>query len=442
MIDEQKTTSPRWSTTTKLVVALTIAAIVMALFAQFRNFVGPLIAALVLAYLVHPVANLLYHKLRFPWGLAVGLVFLLILAVMLGLATWGGFTLVDQVSSLITFLQNAITGLPALIESIISQPLQVGPFELDLTRLDLQEVTNQVLGFAQTLLARIGSLVTNVASGAASTIGWFLFTLLIAYFILAETRGRTNELIVISIPGYQEDMDRMGQNLGAIWSAFLRGQLIIIALTILWYTLLLGILGVRYYFGLALVAGLARFIPYIGPLIAWVTYGLVSYFQGNTIFGLSPVAYAGLVVGVAWLSDIIMDNLVSPRILSNVLRVHPAAVMVAALAGASLLGITAMILAAPVLASIKLVAGYIMRKLTDQDPWEGMEVVAPRPAQNSTFGWLRRNVPRIPEVTRKFAQDAVIWIRTTVPRLPELTRQAWRRWRARLVEMRKPKESR
>lgn len=442
MIDEPKSTSPRWSTTTKLVVALTIAAIVMALFAQFRNFVGPLIAALVLAYLVHPVANLLYHRLRFPWGLAVGMVFLLILAVMLGLATWGGFTLVDQVSSLITFLQNAIKGLPALVESIINQPVEIGPFELDLTRLDLQEVTNQVLGFAQTLLARIGLLVTNVASGAASTIGWFLFTLLIAYFILAETHGRTNELIVIRIPGYEDDMERIGQNLGAIWSAFLRGQLIIIVLTILWYTVLLGILGVRYYFGLALVAGLARFIPYIGPFIAWVTYGLVSYFQGSTIFGLSPVVYAAVVVGSAWLSDIVMDNLVSPRIMSNVLRVHPAAVMVAALAGASLLGITAMILAAPVLASIKLMAGYIMRKLTDQDPWEGTAVVITRPAQAPTFEWLHENVPRIPDITRKVARDVITWIRTTVPRIPEITRRAWRRWRARMVELNKPKETR
>lgn len=419
MMDEQQSTSPRWSTTTKLVVALTIAAITMALFAQFRNFVGPLIAALVLAYLVHPVASMLNRNLRIPWGLAVGLVFLLILAVMLGLATWGGFTLVDQVSSLITFLQNAITGLPALIESIISKPVFIGPFELDLTRLDLPEVTNQVLGFAQTLLARIGTLVTNVASSAASMIGWLLFTILIAYFILSETSGRTNELIVIRIPGYEDDMDRMGQNLGTIWSAFLRGQLIIIALTILWYTLLLGVLGVRYYFGLALVAGLARFIPYIGPLVAWVTYGLVSYFQGSTIFGLSPITYAIVVVAAAWVSDIIIDNLVSPRILSNVLRVHPAAVMVAALAGAGLLGITAMILAAPVLASIKLVAGYVMRKLTDQDPWKGVDVVAPRPSQPSVLEWLRNYLPRLPEIIQR----------------------VFRRWRARLMAMRKPKES-
>jgi len=184
MSEEQKPISPRWSTTTKLVVALTLAAIFIALFVQFRSIVGPLIASLVLAYLVFPVASRLYRRLHIPWGLSVLLIFLLIIIVLIGLATWGGFTLVDQITSLISFLQKAIADLPALIEDVASHPLQIGPFALDFTQLDLAEVTNQVLGVAQTILARLGTLVTGFASGAASTIGWFLFTLLIAYFIL------------------------------------------------------------------------------------------------------------------------------------------------------------------------------------------------------------------------------------------------------------------
>lgn len=398
MTEEEKPASPRWSTTTKLIAGLTIAAISIALFVQFRNIIGPLIASLVLSYLVYPVAIQLNRKVRIPWGLAVVLVFVLILAVIIGLATWGGIALVDQVSSLIAFLQRAITNLPALIEDMANHPRQIGPFVLDFSQLDLAEVTNQALGVAQTLLARLGTLVTNIASGAATTIGWLLFTLLIAYFILSETRGKTNELIEIKVPGYQADMDRMGWELGRIWNAFLRGQLIIISLTILIYTMMLGILGVRYFFGLALLAGAARFVPYVGPFVAWTTYGLVSYFQGSTIFGLSPIAYSIIIVGIAWVTDSIIDNLVSPRIMSNALRVHPAAVMVAALVGANLFGITGVILAAPVLASVKLVLGYVTRKMTDQDPWEGIRLVSPKPIRSPLLDWLRANGRQLPQV--------------------------------------------
>ncbi len=417
MIEEPPSTSPRWSTTTKLVVALTVAALFIALFMQFRNIVGPLIAALVLAYLVHPVASRLHRGLHIPWGLAVLLVFLLIVAVLLGLATWGGFTLVDQVQSLIAFLQRAINDLPALLEDLASHPRQIGPFVLDLTRIDLTQATNQVLTFAQTLLSRIGTIVTNFASGAATTIGWLFFTLLISYFILAETRGTSNELIVINVPGYEDDMKRMGWRMGRIWNSFLRGQLIIISFTILLYTILLGILGVRYYFGLALLAGLARFIPYVGPLVAWTTYGLVSYFQGFTIFGMSPTGYAALVVGVAWVTDSIIDNLVSPRIMANALRVHPAAVMVAALVGANLFGLTGVILAAPVLATIKLIFVYVVRKLTDQDPWQREAVETAPPPPNPALDWVVK----------------------TLPRVPGQVRRATERWHQRYIAERKPK---
>jgi putative heme transporter len=134
-------------------------------------------------------------------------------------------------------------------------------------------------------------------------------------------------------------------------------------------------LGVHYFFGLALLAGLARFIPYVGPFVAWTSYGLVAFFQGSTIFGLSPVAYVALVVGCAWLTDVVMDNFVVPRLMSNALRVHPAAVMVSALVAFNLLGVIGMVLAAPVLATVKLFLEYLLAKMFDQDPWANLDTM-------------------------------------------------------------------
>jgi len=155
--------------------------------------------------------------------------------------------------------------------------------------------------------------------------------------------------------------------------------MIIMLITVAVYSVLLGGLGVRYFYGLALLAGLARFVPYVGPAVAWTAYGLVAFFQGWTLFGISPIAYALVVVGVAWVTDVIMDNMVVPRLLADTLRVHPAAVMVAALVAARLLGIVGVVLAAPVVATGKLVVEYTLRKLADRDPWEG--IVTPPPPQ-------------------------------------------------------------
>lgn len=372
-------TSPKWSSNTKLVVALSFVALIALLLISFRNILGPILLAIVLAYLLYPIITFIQKKIKVKWRLAATIFYVLILLILLGLLTWGGFTIFDQAQNLIKFLQNTLNNLPELLEKWSHQTLQIGPFTLDFSKFDLTSLTQQLLGMVEPLLTRTGSLLGSLASGAATTIGWMIFIILFAYFTTAETEGSPGRLIDIRIPGYASDLQRMGTELGKIWNGFLRGQLIIMLLTILVYTVLLGILGVRYYFGLALLAGLARFLPYIGPAIAWITYALVCIFQGTTFANLSPVMYAVVVVGIGMITDWILDNIVVPRTMGNALRIHPAAVMIAVLVGASWLGLIGMVLAAPVLATFKLLTNYATRKLFDQDPWEGIQKIPSNP---------------------------------------------------------------
>jgi predicted PurR-regulated permease PerM len=395
MLEEQnKKNSPKWSSNTKLVIGLTFVAVAALLLISFRNILGPILLAIVIAYLLYPIVTFLHIKLKINWRFSATLFYLLILLVLLGLLTWSGFAIFEQVQNLIKFLQKILTDLPNLLTKWSGQTVQIGPFSLDLTKFDLSTVSQQLLGIVQPLLTKTGSILGSVATGAASTIGWALFILLFAYFTTAETEGTPSRLLDIHIPGYGYDLQRLGVELGKIWNGFLRGQLIIMLITVGVYTILLGILGVRYYFGLAILAGLARFLPYIGPAIAWVTYALVCIFQGTTFANLTPVAYALVVVGIGMITDWILDNIVNPRLMSNALKVHPAYVMVVVLIAASWLGLIGIVLAAPVLATVKLMIDYSARKLFDLDPWEGIQTIPsnpPLPRWMTRFrDWLRK----------------------------------------------------
>ncbi len=381
--------SPRWSNTTKLIVGLTLVAMLAGLLIGYKSIVGPLLLAFMIAYLFQPLADGLRRRLHCSWQTAVNLLYLVVLVLLLGLLTWGGIALVEQASSLVTFLQKGIADLPRLLNNLAAQPLQFGPFQIPVETSNLANLANQALGVVQPILSRLGGVITSLASGAATTMGWLFFMLLVSYFMLAESGGLREDLFSIQIPGYEYDLKRMGLELSRIWNAFLRGQMIIMLITVVVYSILLGGLGVRYFYGLALLAGLARFVPYVGPAVAWTAYGLVAFFQGWTLFGISPIAYALVVVGVAWVTDVIMDNMVVPRLLADTLRVHPAAVMVAALVGARLLGIVGVVLAAPVVATGKLLVEYALRKLADRDPWEGIVTPPPPPRFSNVIHGLR-----------------------------------------------------
>jgi predicted PurR-regulated permease PerM len=344
---------------------------------SFRSFLGPVILAVILSYLLYPWTERIQRMTHIPWRLVAGILYLLVQALLFGLLTWGGITLVEQIQNLIHFLQGAINDLPNFIDRVTATPQVIGPFTLDWQRLDLAAIINQLLGIIQPVLSQAGILVGTLATSAAGIVGWTIFTLVLSYFIVSETQGGLQRLIHLPIPGYREDFRRIEQELSIIWNAFLRGQLILFTLTTTIYTITFGILGVRYYFGLALLAGFARFLPYIGPLISWTTDSIVAFSQGYTLFGLTPAYYMLVVLGTAWVTDTIIDNLISPQIFSNALKIHPAAVIVCALLGFNLMGIIGIVLAAPVLATLKLIFDYTLHKLLDLDPWADLERALP-----------------------------------------------------------------
>lgn len=388
MDNQENPSSPYWNTTAKTVVGLALAGITLLLIVRFQNIIAPLLTSFLLAYLLHPLASLLYKKLKIPWRLIVTIIYLLLFTIIIGLLAWGGVSLIEQVQNLIKLIQGLITNLPTFFEEISSKPLVIGPFEFDLGRLDLNSVWTQLVGIVQPLLTQLGGLIGSLATGIGSTFTWLVFILLISYFIMAE--GTRTKVGMLHLPRYQEDIKWIGSQLGLIWNAFLRGQLLIFAITVAYYSLLLGVLGVKYFFLLALLAGLARFVPYVGPFVAWTTYGLVALFQTN-YFGMQPFPFALLVVGLAWLSDFLLDNFVVPRVMSDALAVHPAAVLVMVIVAAGLFGFLGILLAAPVLASLQLILTYIIRKLTDQDPWKGLKVIEAPPPLSVMLknGWNR-----------------------------------------------------
>jgi predicted PurR-regulated permease PerM len=351
---------------------------------QFRAIIGPLLLAFILTYLLYPVASLLSRVSRLSWRASVGLIFLLAVVIYLGLITLLGLTVVQQITSLVNIVRGAVTDLPALAEDLSTQVYQIGPFQINLAQFDLATLSRQVLSTIQPLLGRLGTLVSTFAASAASTLGWSFFVLLISYFILADASRFPDELVHVEIPGYDEDIRRLGLELRKIWNAYLRGQLIIILLVVIAYTILMVILGVKFAIGIAILSGLARFVPYVGPLTTAVVTFLVALFQGDNYFGLLPYQYAILVVVAAFVLDQVFDNMVSPRMLGEALGVHPAAVLIAAIIAANLIGIIGLVLAAPVLATMRLMSRYIARKMFDQDPWpeppprpEAIQIEAP-----------------------------------------------------------------
>lgn len=390
--------SPKWSWPTKLVVGISFVLAFAWLLNRFKEFIGPLILAFILTYLSYPVAGYLRRQLKLSWRVSVTVFYVVLIILLVGLVAAGGLVLLEQGQSLFNLIQQTVlVTLPDLVDNLSKQVITVGRFHFDLSKLDLQTINNQILGAIQPAIGQVGTLLGKIATSAASFLGWVSFIILVSYFLTSESGGKPGGFININVPGYSTDLRRITEHLDRIWSIFLRNQFVLFALTVIIFLIVLTVLGVHYPWGLALVSGFGRFLPYVGPFIAWTALGLVAYFQGSTIFGLSALGYVILAVGTAIVIDSLFDNFISPKFFGSTLQVHPAAVLITALVAANMIGFIGVLVSAPVLATIQLLVRYALRKMFDLDPWAEAEVppvppvrpLIPRPLSNLVINLIQ-----------------------------------------------------
>jgi len=382
----KRVASPKWSSTTKLIAGFTLVAIVAAFLVRFSGFIVPLLWAFILTYLLHPLARRLSTNTQLTWRASVNLIFIGLILAIVTLSTLVGYAIVNQLDNLVRTLQTFFAGLPDFAATLSTQSFQIGPFQVDFAGLErvlveefglsFTSISQQLLSTIQPALGQAGSVITAIATSTITTIGWMLFIFVISYLTLTEMGGAPAFFKNADLPGYDADIRRLGRELGRTWNSFLRGQLLLVLLIIISSFILMSLFGIHYALALALVTGLAKFIPYVGSLGMYVTTFLVALFQQGNYLGIQPeMTYAIVVTVAAILLDQTFDNIVTPRVYGRALGVHPAAVLITILIVASLFGFAGLLLAAPVLASLQLFATYSVRKMLDLDPWPQVEAM-------------------------------------------------------------------
>ena len=395
--------SPRWGPFTKFLIALVLIVLLGAVLLRFQQMIVPLVLAVMLTYLLRPVAAAVATRTGLSWRAAVALLYAVLLVLLLTLLTLTGIAVIQQMQALYTNLLQISTDFPNLLQRILSAPLVIGPFVIDLSRpigigpfkidfstTDLQALGQQVLAALQPALSRTGALLSTLAAGTAETLGWMLFILIISFYLLSDSRRMSVSIERLVPPEYAYDVRRLVSDLAPIWNAFLRGQITLALVMGSVIGLTMALLGVRYSIVLGLMGGVLEFVPIIGPLITGTTAVIIALFQGGNWLGLTPLAYAVTVIIAMILLQQIENNFLVPRIIGGTLNLHPVAILVGAVIAANLAGIIGLLLSAPTVATLRLFGRYFYRKMFDLDPWPDPPPVVRQAAERTWLRWLRR----------------------------------------------------
>lgn len=390
--------SAPWSPLTKLLVALAVFTAMGLLLYTFNYLIGPVITCFIITYLLGPVVAWVSQRTGLNWRASVGVVYLALVVILIGVLVAAGFAIQQQVVGLWNAMQGIVADLPRFLQTTfndlqttLNQPMEIGPFtftpSVTFAAVDFNALAGQLTSGIQPALSQAGSTVGNFAGSTVTAIGWFLLIVLLSFYLMLDLHNLLPALEGKMVQGYAYDVRRMAQALGPIWNAYLRGQITLALIIALMVGTALTVLGVRFGPVLGAVSFFMEFIPYIGPTSAALIGSLVALFQGSNPFGLNQVTYAVLIFATYVILQQIQGNAFYPRIMGENLGLHPVVILLGVFVTAQLFGVIGVVLSAPLLATGKLFLGYLYAKLFDLDPWPDPPAKAPPAPKKPNVIW-------------------------------------------------------
>lgn len=199
-------------------------------------------------------------------------------------------------------------------------------------------VGSLLLGF----LGKLGGVLNGIVE--------LILLPVLAFYFLVEGRALRNELVRFVPTSKRRIALAVLRESASIMRSYLIAQLILATIAGVFVGGMLGIAQIPYALVLALVAGITRAVPVIGPLLGGIPVGLIVFVecsrQGNyTTLGVVMVLFTVM--------HLLESKAITPFILGKNLNLHPILVIVALLIGGEFFGLLGMFLAAPVTALIR-----------------------------------------------------------------------------------------
>ena len=323
----------RYLSEEEAVVLLMLLVAAFAVMLAFGEILAPVFVAVILAYLMQGVANVMRHR-GLPKELSVAVSTLLFfggfLAVLLGLAplVW---------RQLVGLVREA----PAMIEAgrkvLITLPEEYPVFFT-------QQQVNELTSVIQAEMATMGQiLVTKGLSSIPSMLALLVYLILIPLmvFFFLKDRDQLIGWFAGFLPAKRPLLDRIWGELNVQFANYARGKGIEILIIGGASYLVFAVFSLNYAALLGLLVGLSVIVPYIGATLVTIPVFVVAYAQ----FGVTPDFY--WVVGAYIVIQVLDGNVLVPLLFSEAVNLHPVAIVIAVLFFGGLWGLWGVFFAIP-----------------------------------------------------------------------------------------------
>ncbi|MFH8446594.1 AI-2E family transporter [Streptomyces sp. NPDC018026] len=311
-----------------VLLASGVVYVAIRLCVEFRTAVTPALLALLGTALLRPLHARLV-KARVQRSLAAGLTCAAVLAVVGGAVYIVVSALVETGDQIVTSLRDAARDI-------------ADHFGAAGTSLD------DVASNARELLGKFGGTAASGVVTGISVVGEMMamavLALLLVFFFLRDSDRAVTTVRALAPPGGADTVEAMARRAFGAVEGFMRGTTLIALIDAFCITVGLLVLRVPGAVGLGALVFVGAYIPYLGAFLSGAVAVLVALADRGFVIALWAL---GVVLAV----QVLEGHVLQPMIQSRTVQMHPAVVLLALTAGASVAGILGMLLAVPLTAA-------------------------------------------------------------------------------------------
>jgi predicted PurR-regulated permease PerM len=342
-----------------------IGGVLILLIYLLGPILAPFLTAAILAYICNPLVDRIetwkFGKFKINRTLASLLVLTFVCLVILLL-------LLIVVPMLIKEFTLVIERLPAYLANLRDNIEPWMQKNLGLTlNLDIVHIQKILTNNMQAAAGSFTTAVQTIGSHGMTIIGWFANLLLvpIVLFYMLRDWHRMLAFLLELVPKRRQPFTRqLAREIDHVLAGFLRGQLTVMLLMSVFYTIGLLLAGLDLAVPVGILSGLLGFIPYLGISLGMILAVLAGLLEFNGIEQLIPIF---VVYGIG---QVIESFWFTPTIVGDRIGLHPIMVIFALLAGGQLFGFTGVLLALPASAAIAVALRYVRASYMHSDLYQ------------------------------------------------------------------------
>ena len=349
-----------WSPSFRYAVGIVILAAFVALLIYAREAVKALVIAAFVAYLISPAVTFLMERTKLTRIAAVNVVYFSALIVLVGVPSVLTPIFFDEIK----IVAQDLLDLSNDISSMLSYPVRIGGMVFHFEQLgeSLSNIQNAVLTpLPEKALALLETTSVSVL--------WFLVIIVSVHLFMSEWPLIRVRILDMTPPAYHDDMRELYSRVRNVWMAYLRGQIVLMFIVGIVFTIAWIIIGIPGALVLGVIAGLFTLVPDVGPFLAAMLAMAVALLEGSSWIPLSNFWVAGIVLATYLVLINLKNFWLRPYIMGRSVHMNEALIFIAIMIATILGGIMGALLIVPVLASMVVIFEYLRRRVLGLPPF-------------------------------------------------------------------------